>query len=95
MATFKTEAEIRRTGAAARRNRERWQRNSEVVGKLWDGPATKPSRPSAGEALYSSSKAKLLPHDRRGGVSPLGHGTGGRNWWNSTMSRTAVMKGRK
>jgi hypothetical protein len=93
MAAFKTDEEIRRTGAAARRNRERWEQHRQSMLKMWDSPAAKPSRPTAGEALYSSSKAKLLPHDRRGGVSPLGNVAG--SWWGKNMSKSSVIKGRK
>jgi hypothetical protein len=75
---------------------ERWEQHRQRMQRMWDGPATKPARPrSAGEALYSSSKAKLLTDAKRGGVSPLGTNASPSSWWSRDLSRSQVMKGRK
>jgi hypothetical protein len=59
---------------------------------LWSKP-TKPRPTSIAEALFSSTRAKLLPDHQRGPVSRLGNVAGG--WWGHTMSRSQVMKERK
>jgi hypothetical protein len=92
------ELQARRARARGQRTNQRyWEKNREIVSKLWDKPpgvGAKAAKPrSAGEALYSSSKAKLLDDHQRGPVSRLGNVAQG--WWGKDVPRSVVLKGRR
>jgi hypothetical protein len=94
---YQDEYEARRARTRGQRTNQRhWEKNREVVGRLWDKPpvGAKAAKPrSAGEALYSTSKAKLLDDHQRGSVSRLGNTSKG--WWGENLSKTQVERMRK
>jgi hypothetical protein len=99
MAVFKSDDEIRRMGAAARRQRHQDQRLAEKYRQdLWSKPSSvagaKGAKPrSAGEALFNNPRNKLLKDSERQGVSPLDGRAG--SFWGRDMSKADVVRSRK
>jgi hypothetical protein len=74
------------------RKQQLMEANRQWAEGLWSKP-TKPRPTSIADALFSSTRADLLPDHQRGPVSRLGNVAGG--WWGRDMSKTQVVRARK
>jgi hypothetical protein len=74
------------------RKQQLMEANRQWMEGLWASPRS-PRPTSIAEALFSSTRAKLLPDHQRGPVSRLGNTASG--WWGQDMSKRQVERGRK